>query len=61
MFLKYTKTPTFVPVPILTYYQIPIIHHIPVNQIVRTINPVPIQVTKPKTYNNVVPSLVKVQ
>ena len=42
MFLKYTKTPTFVPVPILTYYQIPIIHHIPVNQIVRTINPVPI-------------------
>lgn len=36
--------PVYVPVPVFTLYQIPIIHHYPLNQIVNEITPIPIEI-----------------
>lgn len=36
------KVPVYVPIPVYTYYQIPVLHHYPLNQIVRQIVPVPV-------------------
>ena len=38
------KLPVYVPIPVFTLYQIPIIHHYPLNQIVKEITPIPIEI-----------------
>jgi hypothetical protein len=36
--------PTYVPVPVYTVYQVPILHHFPVEQLSRTFKPVPLSI-----------------
>ena len=38
------KIPVYVPIPIFTLYQIPILHHYPLNQVIRQITPIPIEI-----------------
>jgi hypothetical protein len=38
------KVPVYVPIPIFTIYQIPIVHHYPLNQVVRQVLPLPVEI-----------------
>lgn len=38
------KIPVYVPIPVFTLYQIPILHHYPLNQVVRQMTPIPIEI-----------------
>lgn len=38
------RLPVYVPIPVFTLYQIPIIHHYPLNQIVKEMTPIPIEI-----------------
>ncbi len=49
------KVPVYVPVPVFTYYQVPVLHHFPLNQVVRQIVPVAYQVPVEHRINRPVP------
>ena len=38
------RIPVYVPIPIFTLYQIPILHHYPLNQVIQQITPIPIEI-----------------
>ena len=55
------KVPVYIPIPVFTYYQIPVLHHYPLNQIVRQIVPVPYQVPVEHKINKIVPITIPVE
>ena len=55
------KVPVYIPIPVFTYYQLPVLHHYPLNQIVRKVVPVPQEILVTHNINKITPVPVKVE